>query len=53
MFDLIILTIINIVSEVLFNNLIKSFYLFVDLIVKGCKKLAIYFKLYYKRYKES
>ena len=42
-FDLIILVVVDIVSEVLFNNLVKSFYLSIGLRVKDYRKFAVYF----------
>ncbi len=43
MFDLVILVVINVVSEVLFNSLVESFYLFISLGMKGCRKFVVYF----------
>ncbi len=42
MFDLIILIVIDITSEVLFNSLIKSFYLFIGLKMKGYRKFIVH-----------
>ncbi len=53
MFDLIILVIIDIVSEVLFNSLVELFYLFIGLRVKSCRKLIIHSEFYYKYCEES
>ncbi len=53
MFNLIVLIVIDIVSKVLFNSLVKLFYLSVDLRIKSYRKLVIHFKSYYKCYKES
>ncbi len=52
MFNLIILVVIDIVFKILFNNLIKSFYLFIDLKIKNYRKFAVYSEFYYKYYKE-
>ncbi len=43
MFDPIILIVVDIISEVLFNSLIESFYLFINLEIKGYKKFIIHF----------
>ncbi len=43
MFDLIILVVIDIASEILFNSLVKSFYLSIGLGIKSYKKFAVYF----------
>ena len=40
--------IIDIVSEILFNNLIESFYLSIDLKMKSYRKFAIHYCKYYK-----
>ncbi len=53
MFNPIILVVVDVVSEVLFNNLVESFYLSIGLKVKGYKKLVVYFEFYCKCYKES
>ncbi len=52
-FDPVILVIINIVSKVLFNSLVKSFYLSIGLKVKSYRKFIVYSEFYYKYYKES
>ena len=51
-FNLIVLIVINIVSEVLFNNLVELFYLFIGLRIKSYKKFVVHFEFYYKYYKE-
>ncbi len=53
MFDPIILIVVNITSEILFNNLIESFYQSIRLEIKNYKKLAVHSEFYYKYYKES
>ncbi len=53
MFDLIILIIVDIASEVLFDNLIESFYLSIGLRMKDCRKFAVHSEFYYKCYKKS
>jgi len=52
MFDLVILIVVNIISEVLFNNLVKSFYLSIGLKIKDYKEFADHSKFYYKYYKK-
>ena len=52
MFDLVILVVVDIVSKVLFNSLVESFYLFIGLKIKSCKKFIIHSEFYYKYYKE-
>ena len=52
MFDPIILIVVDIISKILFNSLIESFYLSINLKIKSCKKLIVHFKFYYKYYKE-
>ncbi len=52
-FDLIVLIIINITFKILFNNLIESFYLSIDLKIKNCRKFAVYSEFCYEYYKES
>ena len=52
MFDLVILVVINIVFEVLFNSLVESFCLSIGLGMKGCRKFTIHSEFYYKCYKE-
>ncbi len=52
MFDLVILVIVDIVSEVLFDNLVELFYLFIGLEMKSYRKFAIYFEFCCKCYKE-
>ena len=52
MFDPIILIVVDIVSEVLFNSLVKLFYLSIGLGIKGYRKFAIHFKFCCKYYKE-
>ena len=52
MFDPIILIVVDIVTKILFNNLIKSFYLSINLKIENCRKFVVYFKFYYKCYKE-
>ncbi len=42
MFDLIILIVVNVASEVLFNNLVESFCLSISLGMKDYRKFAIY-----------
>ncbi len=53
MFNPVILVVVNIISKILFNNLIKSFYLFIGLKVKNYKKLVVHSEFYYEYYKES
>ncbi len=53
MFDLIVLIVVDITSEILFNNLIESFYLSIDLKVKNYRKLIVYSEFYYKYYEKS
>ncbi len=53
MFNPIVLIIVDITFQILFYYLIKSFCLFIGLKIKSCRKLVVYFKLYYKYYKES
>ncbi len=43
MFDPIVLIVVNIISEILFNSLIESFYLSIGLKIKGYKKFIIHF----------
>ncbi len=43
MFDLVILIIVDIISEILFNSLVESFYLFIDLRVKSYRKFIVHF----------
>jgi len=43
MFDLVILVVVDVVFEVLFNSLVELFYLFIDLGIKGYKKFVVYF----------
>ena len=52
MFDPVVLIVIDIISEVLFNNLIKSFYLSIGLEIKGYRKLTVHSKFCYEYYKE-
>ena len=52
MFDPIILIVVDIIFEVLFNSLIKLFYLSIDLKMKNYRKLIVHSKSYYKYYKE-
>ncbi len=51
-FNPVILVIIDIIFKILFNNLIESFYLFIGLKIKNCRKLIVYSEFYYKRYKK-
>ena len=53
MFNLIILIIVNITFEVLFDSLIELFYLSIGLEMKSYGKLVVYFEFCYKCYKES
>ena len=53
MFNLIILVVIDIISQILFYCLIESFCLSVYLKVKGYRKLAIPSEFYNECYKES
>ncbi len=53
MFDPVILIVIDITSEILFNNLVESFCLSIDLKIKSYRKFVIHSKFYYKYYKES
>ncbi len=43
MFDLIVLIVVDIVFEILFNSLVELFYLSIDLKVKSYKKFVIHF----------
>ncbi len=43
MLNLIILVVIDITSKVLFNSLVESFYLSIDLKIKDCRKFVVYF----------
>ncbi len=43
MFDLVVLVVIDIVFEILFNSLIESFYLFIGLKIKSYRKFIVYF----------
>ncbi len=43
MFNPVILVIVDIISEVLFNSLVKSFCLSIGLKVKGCRKSVVHF----------
>ncbi len=43
MFDPIVLVVVDVVSEVLFNSLVELFYLSIGLEMKSCRKLAIHF----------
>ncbi len=43
MLDPIVLVVIDIISEVLFNNLVKSFRLSIGLEVKNYRKLVVHF----------
>ncbi len=52
MFDLIILVVVDIVSKVLFDSLVESFYLSIDLKIKGYKKFVVHSEFCYKCYKE-
>ncbi len=52
MFNLVILIIVDIISQILFYYLIKSFYLSVRLKVKDCKKFVVYSEFCNKCYKE-
>ncbi len=51
-FDLVILIVVDITSEVLFDSLVKSFCLFIGLKVKSYGKLVVYSEFCYKYYKE-
>ena len=53
MFNPVILIVIDITFKILFNSLIKPFYLSIGLKVKSYRKFIVHFKLYYKYYKES
>ncbi len=53
MFDPVILIVVDIAFEILFNSLIKSFYLSIGLRVKSYKKLVVYSEFYYECYEES
>ncbi len=53
MFNLIILVIIDIASEVLFNSLIESFYLSIGLKIKDYRKFVIHSEFYYEYCEES
>ncbi len=48
MFDPVILIVVDIVSKILFNNLVESFYLFIGLKMKDYRKFVVHFKFYYK-----
>ena len=52
MFDPVILIVVDIVSEVLFNSLIKSFYLFIGLKMKNYRKFVVYSEFCYEYYEE-
>ena len=52
MFDLVILVIVDIIFEVLFNSLIELFCLFIGLKIKNYRKFVVYSEFYYKYYKE-
>ncbi len=49
----IILIVIDIISQILFNSLVKSFYLSIGLKIKDYRKFVVYFEFYNKCYKES
>ncbi len=53
MFNLIILVVVDIVSEVLFYCLIESFYLSIRLRVKGCRKFVVHSEFYGEYYEKS
>jgi len=53
MFDPVILVVVDIVSEVLFNSLNESFYLSIGLKVKDYGKLVVYSEFCYEYCKES
>ncbi len=52
MFNLIVLIIVDITSEILFDNLIESFYLSIGLKIKNYRKFIVHFKFCYEYYKE-
>ncbi len=52
MFNLVILIVVDITSQVLFNSLIEIFYLFIGLEIKGYKKLVIHSEFRGKYYKK-
>ncbi len=52
MFDPIVLIVVNIISEVLFNSLVESFYLSIGLKMKGYRKFTVYSEFRNKYYKE-
>jgi len=52
MFDLVVLIVVDIVSKILFDSLVKSFYLSINLEMKGYRKLIVYFEFCYEYYKE-
>ncbi len=52
MFDLVILIIVDITSQILFHCLIESLYLSVRLKIKGCKKFTVHSEFYNEYYKE-
>jgi len=52
MFDPIVLIVVDIVFEVLFDGLIESFYLFIGLKIKDYKKFVVHSKFCYESYKE-
>ena len=53
MFNLVVLVIVDITFKILFNSLIESFYLSIDLKIKSYRKFAVYSEFYYKYCKES
>ncbi len=52
MFDPIILVVVDIAFEVLFNSLVESFYLSIGLRIKNCKKFVVYSEFCYEYYEE-
>ncbi len=52
MFNLVILVVVDIVSEVLFNGLVELFCLSIGLRMKGCRKFVVYFEFCCKCYEE-
>ena len=52
MFDPIVLIVVNIASEILFNNLVESFHLSIDLKMKSYRKFTVQSKFYGEYCKE-
>ncbi len=52
MFNLVILIVVDVISEVLFYCLVELFYLFICLGVKSYRTFVVYSKFYNESYKE-